>query len=151
LAPQRTDSDVAEHRHATANQSKCRMCLTDWEWTYDALNRLTGRAEPPIDIDDPNYGPLTTTWYYDDNGNLTRLVGPDGGQIGQEHDELDRLVCAVCRCAERPERLIGDGHARGHVGHHPVRDVTASSEAAYHPIDAVAGVETGVIGRSEPL
>ena len=77
---------------ANGNRTKARSALGDWEWTHDALNRMIGRAEPPIGIDDPNYGPLTTTWYYDDNGNLTRLVGADGGLTDYDYDELDRLV-----------------------------------------------------------
>jgi len=77
---------------ANGNRKKARSALGEWEWTYDSLNRMIGRAEPPIGIDDPNYGPLTTTWYYDDNGNLTRLVGPDGGLTDYDYDERNRMT-----------------------------------------------------------
>ena len=75
------------------NRKRVKTALGEWEWTYDELNRMVGRNEPPIGIADPNHGPIATSWHYDANGNLICLEGPDAwGSTDYDYDERNRLT-----------------------------------------------------------
>ena len=80
---------------ARINETTCQYT----RYEYDAAGRLV-KAIQTVDREDLGMEPnryakkefLTTTYTYDKNGNVTRIVTPEGYEIKREYDLLDRIT-----------------------------------------------------------
>ncbi|MFF0726046.1 DUF6531 domain-containing protein [Streptomyces sp. NPDC004134] len=61
-------------------------------YTYDAVGRMASSTTPRGNLEGADPAQFTTTYGYDDNGNLTESVDPTGALTTTDYDELDRPV-----------------------------------------------------------
>lgn len=61
-------------------------------YRYDGAGRRASMTSPRGNVPGAEPAEFTTTYGYDDNGNLTETVGPDGGLTTTDYDDLNRPV-----------------------------------------------------------
>lgn len=59
-------------------------------YKYDAANRLSATTSPRGNVEGADPAKYTTTYGYDDNGNLTKTVDPAGAPTTTKYDALNR-------------------------------------------------------------